>query len=155
MDLFSHYLNSQVMYLFIISVVAMFMFSFLRMTLAGMFLYNMSSVLHGLVRNLMFFCGGYYLESNLSTFGLRENLDSLTEHVSPISLILQQTLFALLFQFIFFNVFIALTLMYLRKSRKKTKERMDILNENQDAVIEKEIKKDEERKRLEKQKNVL
>ena len=76
------------MYLFIISVVAMFMFSFLRMTLAGMFLYNMSSVLHGLVRNLMFFCGGYYLESNLSTFGLRENLDSLTEHVSPISLIL-------------------------------------------------------------------
>ena len=45
--------------------------------------------------------------------------------------------------------------MYLRKSRKKTKERMDILNENQDAVIEKEIKKDEERKRLEKQKNVL
>ena len=68
---------------------------------------------------------------------------------------MQQVIFSLLFQFIFFNVFIALTLMYLRKSRKVMKERLDILNENEDAVIERDIKRDKQKKEEEKRKRIL
>ena len=80
LDLFGRYLNLQVSILFIISVVMMLLFSFLRMTLAGQFLYNMSSVLNAMIRNLMMFCGGYFLESNLSMFGIKENLDTLNDY---------------------------------------------------------------------------
>jgi len=64
-------------------------------------------------------------------------------------------IFSLVFQFVFLNVFIALTLIYLRESRKATKERMDILNKNQDVMIEREIKRDERKKREAKEKSIL
>jgi len=69
-DLISKFFNWQVCLLFAISVCLMILFSFLRMALTGQLLYNMSSVFHGLIRNLIFFCGGFFLESNITFFGI-------------------------------------------------------------------------------------
>ena len=55
-----------------------------------------------------------------------------------------------MFQSVFFNIFIAMILMYLRESRKETDLRERRLAKNDDEVIEKQIKIDikkaEERK---------
>ena len=50
------------------------------MILSGMFLYNLYSVPHAVVRNLMFFCGGYFLESGISVFGMKETLDTMNDY---------------------------------------------------------------------------
>ena len=59
------------------------------------------------------------------------------------------------FQFTIFNVFVALTLMYLRDSREAFKVRQDALKINEDHVIEREIKKDKRLAEEAKAKQVL
>ena len=80
LDLSSRYLNMQVTYLFIISVIIMMLFSFLRMTLSGMYLFQLWTITHVMIRNLMFLCGGYFLESGITELGLKETLDTLTDY---------------------------------------------------------------------------
>lgn len=55
-------------------------FSFLRMTLSGMYLFNLYTIGHTMIRNLMFLCGGYFLESGITELGLKETLDTLTDY---------------------------------------------------------------------------
>ena len=76
-QLFKSYFNTQAFLLLAISILMMLLLAFLRMNQVGWYLYGMSHVLHSLVRNLMFFCGGFFLESNLSSFGIEENLSEL------------------------------------------------------------------------------
>ena len=59
------------------------------------------------------------------------------------------------FQFTIFNIFVALTLMYLRDSREAFKLRSEALLKQQDQVIEREIKKDKRLAEEAKAKKVL
>ena len=71
----------------------------------------------------MQFTNGYFLESGVSTFGISESLASAEESKNGLPLIINQILMSFVFQFTIFNVFVALTLMYLRDSRESFKLR--------------------------------
>ncbi len=64
------------------------------------------------------------------------------DYTSALPLVLQQFTLQMFFQFIFFNVFVALTLIYLRKSLTETAKREKEEKTRGDRIIEMNIKRD-------------
>jgi len=75
--------------------------------------------------------------------------------MSVAPMIALQALFQIVFHFIFFNIFIALTLSYLGKARTKTKQLKDIMDRKDNAIIEREIKRDAKKAEEASKKSIL
>lgn len=119
----TEYMNKTVLMLWLISIVFLVLFSWLRTKLEGPYLYEASDLGHALHRNLMALSGGFFVESGLNVFGIDETNTSLEDFRGPAAMITQQVLFGLFYRFGFFNVFIALILNYMQKARQKSEER--------------------------------
>ena len=125
--LFGKYASKHVVLLIAISVILLIIASYVRMALLGPLVFGMSDLYYALTRNLMMFTNGYFLESGVSTFGISESLSSAEESDSVLALTMQSVAMTLVFQFVIFNVFVALTLFYLRESREGFKARQEVL----------------------------
>ena len=127
LDLFGRYVSWNVGLLFAGSVILLIVSSFVRMWLMGPILFGMHNLQYALTRNLMQFTSGFFLESGVSTFGITESLESAEEAGIGLPLLLNQVWMNFVFQFTIFNIFVALTLMYLRDSREAFKLRSEAL----------------------------
>ena len=70
----------------------------------------------------------------------------MSDVVSVSPFIILQAFLQIVFQSIFFNIFIALTLGYLEKARAKTQHLNEINARKDNAIIEREIKRDARKK---------
>ena len=76
------------------------------------------------------------MEPGVKTFGIEENLNSLSDYLNSFNMIATNAGMFFIFQFLFFNIFVALTLVYLKESRTLTEERDRVLLMQADEIIE-------------------
>ena len=136
LDLFGRYLNRHVLIVICISFIILLCAAIIRMQTNGAYVYKLHSVAHALVRSLMLFTGGWFLEPGVKTFGIEENLNSLSDYLNSFNMIATNAGMFFIFQFLFFNIFVALTLVYLKESRTLTEERDRVLLMQADEIIE-------------------
>lgn len=139
------FVSGRVATLFLISLLIMIIFALFGQVLNGAYLYRFYSIFYVLLRNLFSLLGGFFLQSEVLAFSLGENLSTLSDYLSLFIMILESAAFNFVFQFLFFNLFIAIVLNYMKDLRSSVEEKNQLLKEKEDQLIEREIRRDKQK----------